>query len=343
MPVKQIEQIKPILGDNEANAVRNYILSGGWITEHTYTREFEKNICSFLNTDYCSVVPNGTIALILALKAVGINAGDKVAVPALTMIATANAVKFIGAEPVFTDVDEYGCMDIHTLDEDVDAVVYVSLNGNSSGLDIILDYCMCPVIEDACQSFGSYHNGQALGTFGEIGVFSFSPHKIITTGQGGAIVTNDKSYSEEVKLLKDFGRVESGKDRHPFFGINAKFTDLQAVVGIEQLKEIRLRIVKKKQIYEWYSKYIDNFPLMYSQENTPWFMCGYFKDRDKIEDRLNKAGIGTRRMYPVIPHEYCYGINKSFPIAEHLSEHCLWLPSSVDLEEKDVESICSLI
>jgi perosamine synthetase len=334
--MESIAQIKPIIGTKEAKVVNKYLLSGGWLTEHTYTEEFEKQICSFLDIDYCSVVPNGTLGLILALMALGIKRGDKVAVPALTMIATANAIKFIGAEPVFTDVDMFGCMNISTLKKKVNAVIYVDFNGNSSGLGETIAYCFnhnVPLIEDACQAFGSKENF-FLGTVSDIGVFSFSPHKIITTGQGGAIVTHKKELHERIERLKDFGRLNAGEDYYPEFGINAKFTDLQAIIGIEQLKTISKRLEKKKQIYQWYSKYLDDLPLMYWKENVPWFICGYFKDRDLVRENLKIAEVQTRIMYPAL---------SNLPTAKILSEHCLWLPSSLDLTEEAVRYICNSI
>jgi perosamine synthetase len=171
------------------------------------------------------------------------------------MIATANAVRFIGAEPKFVDIDcETLCLDVdkthEALDNSVTAIIHVALNGRSSDVKSLKG--IVPVIEDSCQAFGSYCDGYPSGTIGEIGVYSLSPHKIITTGQGGIVVTNDFMLYERIKRLKDFGRCYSEDDETVHFGINSKFTDFQAVIGIEQIKRIKQRISRKCEIYDRY-------------------------------------------------------------------------------------------
>ncbi len=131
----------------------------------------------------------------------------------------------------------------------------MSLNGRGKYIKEFVKFCKeneLYLIEDAAQSFGSKVDGQFLGTLGDIGSFSFSPHKIITTGQGGALVTNDEKLHEKIERLKDFGRLQGGADIHDYFGINSKFTDIQAVIGIEQIKKLKERIKRKKEIYLQY-------------------------------------------------------------------------------------------
>lgn len=338
-----IPQVKPIITEKEAQAVYQYIKGGGWLTEHDVTREFEEKLRIFLGTTHCSVVPNGTIGLMLALWACGIKSGDKVAVPALTMVATANAVTAIGAIPVLVDVDTEGCMDISTLKEKVNAVIFVSLNGRSSTIDGAIDYCVknkAVLIEDACQALGSEHFRKCLGTFGHAGVFSFSPHKIITTGQGGAIVTDCKDVRENLKLLRDFGRDKAGSDEYRHFGINAKFTDLQSTIGICQLENIEERIAKKKEIYDEYEKNIGY--MMISKPDVPWFVDIYSGDRDGIHDALLSEGFGSRKMYPTLD-ETCYTASGEYPIAKEISRRGLFLPSSLDITKWQITEICRII
>lgn len=341
-----IPQIHPTIGDAEASAVSDYIKSGGWLTENHRTRLFEQKICEFLNISYCAAVPNGTIGLILSLMACGIGRGDKVAVPALTMIATANAVRFVGATPVFYDVDENGCLDFLQIKEKTDAIIYVSLNGRCGDMDALREFCdknYIVLIEDACQSLGSEYGLKKIGTVGDVGVFSLSPQKIITTGQGGLIVTNKDFISNEVKKLKDFGRNSSGTDFHPFFGINAKYTDVQATIGIEQLKTIQYRMEKKKVIYGWYQEKLGKFMKPLHVGCVPWFVDIYTPFRDLLFSQLEKHEIKTRKMYPVIPHQPCYGQHGSYPVSKMMSERGLWLPSSIDLSYYDVDLICKRI
>ena len=342
-----IPQIQPLMDGKEAELASMYLTSGRWLTEDRYTHIFEQNIEEFIDTDFCSLVPNGTMALVLSLLAVRIKPRDKVIVPALTMIATANAVRFIGAEPVFADVTKNGCLRLNSIPDDVKAVIYVSLNGSSDNLENIERMCINEdvwLIEDSCQAFGSKHGGRNLGTFGDVGVFSFSPHKIITTGQGGAIVTNSKWLHDEVERLKDHGREVGGVESYPYFGINAKFTDLQAIIGSEQLIRAENRLKKKKEILGWYKKH--SYETVFDNcagDNIPWFVGIYANNPQQLKADLFSNGIGSREMYPVVPHQPCYGIQKPFPIAEELSKKILWLPSSVNLVEDVVKHICQTV
>lgn len=328
-----IPQVEPIYGENEIRAICSYLKSGGWITEGSQTAVFEEKLSSFLRVPHCSLVSNGTMGLILALKALGIGKGDRVAVPALTMIATANAVKFVGATPKYIDVDPQGCMDADKI-RGVDAVVYVSLNGRATTIDDVSDYCNrheIPLIEDACQAFGSCHGNKRIGTIGDIGVFSFSPHKIITTGQGGLIVTKDSGLYSEVEKLKDFGRSVPGSDDYGD-GINAKFTDLQAVFGIEQLKDVSSRIARKRMIYLQYRELLEGF--MLPIPSSPWFMDIYVDNPDRLKDTLKDYGIGTRMMYAPLA---------DLPQANILSKRGLFLPSSLNLTNEKIKEISEII
>lgn len=349
MRTNQISQIEPYFGKQEAKALASYIADGGWGTEHVKSREFEEGLAKFLGVKHCSVTVNGTQALIFALMAVGIKEGDKVLVPSLTMIATINAVRFLGAIPVFCDVDSLACMDWDDeVPKNIKAVIYVSLNGRASLLsDIVRDcwYSGIPLIEDACQSFGSKYHGEYLGTFGDIGCFSLSPHKIISTGQGGFIATNRTDLYDKFRSLKDFGRLSGGIDIHPEFGVNGKFTDFQAVIGIEQLKRIDKLIAKKKIIFETYKSYLeDSFEFIEtSWEVTPWFVDIYMDNPKRMKDHLISYGIQTRLMYPPCHSQPCYGEELSLPMTEYYSGRGLWLPSSPSLKEKEIKEICKTI
>ena len=329
--MKIIPQISPKFGIEEAEALKDYILSGGWGTENKYTLTFEKLVADYLNIEHCSAVNNGTIGLILALMALGIGKGNKVVVPALTMIATANAVRFVGAEPVFVDIEpDTLCLDIEkTLSTKADAVIYVSLNGRCGDIEALKGI---PLIEDACQSLGSEYKERKLGTFGDIGVFSLSPHKIISTGQGGLVVTKDNYLYERIEKLKDFGRLTGGGDYHPEFGINAKFTDFQAVIGIEQLKTLEWRIKRKKEIFRLYTQLLKD---TLAHPSTPWMVDYYGVKKD--------YSFQTRPMYGVIPHQPVYADYTKYPVSEEISYKGLWLPSSVTLTDEQIIKICEEI
>lgn len=327
-----IEHIKPYITRAERKAVNKYLKSGRYLTESVYTEQFENELAAFLGVPHVSMVPNGTSALYLSLLAAGVGPGDKVFVPDYTMIATANAVRMVGAEPILVDIDEgHHCMDVATAKGKAKALIYVEINGRAGNLEAARTYCeknKITFIEDSCQSFGSEHNGRKLGSFGRFAAFSLGFHKIITTGQGGFIVSNNQKDYETIERLKDFGRLQGGNDVHDHLGFNFKFTDLQAVFGLEQLKTIDWRIEKKKQLFEWFWGY--------QPDHVPWFLEVFVTNRDDVYEEMKEAGISTRKLYPPIHTQKIYKSRKKFPMATSISEHGLWLPSSLHLKERQV-------
>ncbi|MFH1088350.1 MAG: aminotransferase class I/II-fold pyridoxal phosphate-dependent enzyme, partial [Patescibacteria group bacterium] len=229
IPDHNIPQMEPWFDENETKALLGYMTSGGWVTEFKKTREFEKMIADYTGARYCSVVSNGTISLTLALMACGIRPGDEVIVPDYTMVATANAVKLAGAEVVFVDIerDTLG-IDLEQIKQAISprtkAIILVAINGRCPrDLDKLVDFCKdngLKLIEDVAQALGAQRNGQHLGTFGDIGSFSFSTPKIITTGQGGALITNNEDIIGRLRHLRDFGREKSGADHYLTMGWN---------------------------------------------------------------------------------------------------------------------------
>ena len=239
---------------------------GGWITEFKKTEHLENIIADYVKARHCILVNNGTISLTLAALALNIGRGDEVIVPNYTMVATPNSVKMIGAKPIFVDVDRDSlCINLeqvkNAVNKNTKAIIFVSANGRYPNYDIqsLLDFCIqrnIYIIEDAAQSLGSfYRDGCHIGTKGIIGSFSFSAPKIISTGQGGALVTNDDNIAYKLRRLKDFGRSKGGLDIHDSIGYNFKFTDIQAVIGIEQMKKLSWRVSRKKKSFPFMSIY----------------------------------------------------------------------------------------
>jgi perosamine synthetase len=200
---------------------------------------------------------------------------------------------------------------------------------------------------------GSQFDNKFLGTFGDLGVYSLTPHKIITTGQGGVIVTNDIEYFDRIKSLKDFSRVKPGVDIHNGIGYNFKFTDLQSVVGIEQIKTINYRVNRKKELFSIYYNRLKHMNQIQFLETdltqvTPWAIDVIFESeesRNGIAKYLLSEGIGTRIFYPALNSQapYSYFKQGSFPESESIVNRGLWLPSSISLSDKDVIFICNKI
>ncbi len=354
--MKIIPQFEPSFDEAEAQALYDYMKSGGWATEFRKTEEFEHRLAEWTGTKHCVVTNNGTISLTLALLAAGIGAGDEVLVPDLSMIATANAVTLFGAKPVFVDVNPKNlCMDLSKAEAAITTkttcLIYVSLNGRSGPMDEVNSFCKKHklfFLEDAAQSLGSFHNNQHLGSFGDVGSFSFSMPKIITTGQGGALITNNGEIAGKIRRLKDFGRSRGGIDLHETIGYNFKFTDIQAVLGLEQMKKLPERIVKKKALYRYYQQQLASlqevsFLLTDLNQTTPWFVDIYTKNPDKLSQWLKEKGIGTRRLYPPIHLQKAYQTKAFCPHTSEASSRGLWLPSSTQLEDSEIRHITQII
>ena len=354
-----ISQMEPLISDADAKAVFEYMTSGGWLTEFHKTRLLEKSLCDFTGARFCTMAPNGTLALFLALAACGIGRDDEVIVPSLTMAATAAAVVLAGGRVVFADIDAGTlCLDLERVEQSISsrtrAVVVVSLNGRApKGLDEFVARCTSrgvKVIEDAAQSLGSFANGRHLGTIGDCGCFSFSSHKVVTTGQGGAVVTDDESVFRKMCLLRDFGRPEGGTDHYTSVGWNLKFTDLQAVVGLEQMRRLPELVRRKKRIFEMYRERLAEvegieIPATDLESTTPLFADLLVDRRMKraLIDYLHVNGVGSRSFYPALHSEPAFATGDSLPVAELVSSRGVWLPSSMRLESEQVEQVCQLI
>ncbi len=348
-----INQMEPWFGYEEKQALIKYMDSGGWLTEFKLTEQFENVIAAYTGAKHCIVVNNGTISLTLAAIACGVNAGDEVIVPNYTMIATPNSVKMIGANPVFVDVEpETLCMDIRLAEKAITkktkAIMLVLANGRypKAGIDAFIDLAnkhKLKLIEDSAQSLGSrYPDGVHQGLKGDLGSFSFSAPKIISTGQGGALVTNDDKIAHQVRRLKDFGRSGGGTDIHDSIGYNFKFTELQACIGIEQMKKLPYRVERKKEILSLYKRELSSVALIRFfdqdlQNTTPWFIDILTERRDELQLYLKEHGIGTRVMYPPINKQKAYGLAGEYPVSQMIGNQGLWLPSSSQLSDYEIE------
>lgn len=352
-----INQMQPTFDDSERLALNNYMLQGGWGTEFKMTRRFEDMIKDYTGAKHCWIMPNGTLSLSCALAAVGVGVGDEVIVPDYTMAATPNSVHLIGAKAVFVDIDrETLCMDFDqmkaAINEKTKAVLLVSINGRCpTQIEHFISFCKSKgiyIIEDAAQSLGSFYNNVHLGRFGDIGSFSFSAPKIITTGQGGALITDNDELADRIKKLRDFGRESGGSDHYLTMGWNLKFSDFQAVVGIEQMKKLPERVIRKKKMGRLYSDLLEGIKGVQVIKTDfdsvpPWFFDILCDDREGLMDYLRERGIGSRKFYPPLHSEPVYGYESSFPVTEEISARGLWLPSSITVTDKQIEYICEVV
>jgi perosamine synthetase len=354
-----IPQMRPLFGEPEKNELLAYLEEDGFFTEFTRTEAFENEIAKFTGAKHCIVVNNGTVSLTLAAIALGVNFGDEVIVPNYTMIASPNSMKMIGARPVFVDVEPSTLvMDIKLVRKAITnktkAIMLVSANGRapSAGIEqfeLLSRQTGIPLIEDAAQSLGSFYpDGRHIGRAGSIGSFSFSAPKIISTGQGGALITDDDALAESLRRLKDFGRSSGGNDIHETIGYNFKFTELQACVGLAQMRQLIRRIERKKEIWTIYNEQLQGVQQISLFDHdldccTPWFIDARAEDRDALSQYLKENGVGTRFMYPPINKQDAYKLPGDYPVSQGVGEHGIWLPSMVQLTDLQISSICRLI
>ena len=351
--------MEPWFDEAETRAVSEYMQGGGWIMEFKKTEEFERMIAEYVGVPYCVATTNGTISLTLALLALDLKAGDEVLMPDFTMIASPNSAMLVGIKPVLVDIDqETLCMDLEKAEKAITprtkALMYVAFNGRSANMERVVDFCKkhkLYLVEDAAQALGSFSNGKHLGSFGEIGSFSFSVPKIITTGQGGALVMKDENLYMAVKRLKDFGRDRGSVDIHDWWGWNFKFTDIQAVIGIEQMKKLPWRVKRKKEIWQRYVNDLKDvkqieFVATNLKDTSPWFIDIFVDNPDALSAFLKKRGIGTRRVYPAIHTQKIYEeqyMGKNFSYSERSASRGLWLPSSSKLTDGDVDIVVKIV
>lgn len=355
---KRILQFQPWFGQEEERALVDTIKSG-WVGEHSRTREFEKVFSNYVGSKYAVATTSGGVALFLALKSLAIGIGDEVIVPDYTMIATAHAVKLTGADPVFVDIlQKNGNMNVDEVEKKITprtkCVIPAHINGRACDMPALRDLAerlSLHIVEDACQALGSRFAGKHLGTFSDVGCFSFHPSKHITTGQGGMMITDNEETYEKLVRLKDYGRFERAKladlpDHYEFFGFNFRFTDLQAALGLAQFAKLESRLQRIREIYRMYRERVNSEWLLDFCDHrgfNPWYADILLK-KPEVNVKLKAAlasqfGIETRVAYKPLHRQPIYMNAQQFPSADFFSARGLWLPSSTFLKNEDINYI----
>mgnify|MGYP001156784736 CR=1 FL=1 len=361
MITKKILLAEPYIENKKTISLVKRVLRSNFPNEGKYTKLFERKISKLLGVRYAVATTSGTISIFLALKAVGIGEGDEVIVPNLTFPATANAVKLSGAKPILTDINNNNLLIdekklIKKINKKTKAIIPVHVSGRGSNIKEILKIAKRRkifVIEDAAEAFMSKKNYKYLGTFGDLGCFSFAPNKIITTGQGGIIVTNNKLIYQNLCELKDQGRIgptTGGEDKYNSVGYNFKYTNLQAALGLDQLRTINQRVNRLKNHYKFYKKNLiqnKKFKLIgFDLKNgeLPLWTDVYSSKRNKLFKYLKDKRIFCRYFWH--PLNTCKPYKQSFfslKNSKKLQGKLMWLPSSLNLKKKDLFKICNFI
>jgi perosamine synthetase len=339
-------------GDELAQLKR--VLDSGFVNDGPVTKRFETEIARIAGTRFAVAVTSGTIAIFSALAAVGVRSGDEVLVPALTFIATANAVRLTGATPVLVDIEpERFAIDpeaaLAALTPRTRAIVTVDVNGRGAAYDRIEPLCErhdLLLVTDSAEGLGSHYRGRPLGSFGQAGCFSFSPNKFVTTGQGGVVTTNDEALYHRLLEIKDQGRPvrgTGGDDMHPSMGFNFKFTDLQAAVGLAQLGSLDARVEAARRRDALYQEYLGNVQgvrlgAMQEKGEARLWADALIERRDAVAAAFAQAGIGFRNFWHPINVQRPYQDQRGpFPVAEKVSRQGMWLPSHFAITVAEME------
>lgn len=347
---------KPYIGELEKKNVLE-CLESTWISSKgKYVKEFEQKFASYTGTRFGASVTNGTVAIHLALLALGVGPGDEIIVPSLTYVASVNAIKYTGATPVFAD----SLMDTWQVDpEDIrrritnktKAIIPVHLYGHPCDMDVIMDIAnehRIFVVEDCAEAIGTEYKGRKVGTFGDIACFSFFGNKTITTGEGGMVLTNDQTLYERSQRLKDQGTAKDREYWHDIIGYNYRMTNICAAIGCAQMERIDEFIEKKRELARYYNAGLKDTPLICHNgrngddiKHTYWMysvMAGDTDERTALREHLKAAGIETRPTFHpshTLPM-YCEKYQK-LPVAEEIGWRGINLPSwpGLSMEERD--------
>lgn len=375
---------QPDLSGNEKKYLLD-CLKSTWISSRgEYIDKFEKGFAKFTGSKYAVSTSNGTSALHLALVGLGIGYGDEVIMPDLTFIATANAVKYTGATPVFADVEgDSWNIDPEKIESKINkktkAIMVVHLYGHPADMDLIGEIAQkyhLLVIEDAAEAHGAEvkintnnpintkntrktinrknSEWKKVGSFGKVGCFSFYANKIITTGEGGMVTTDDEKLAQKMKIYRDHGQTPGRRYYHEVIGFNYRMTNIQAAIGLAQLERIGKFLIKKKQIAVWYDSYLKGIEGIKLYKEKPnmrsvnWLYsllvtAPFPLNRDQLSKVILKYQIETRPFFYPLHMLPLYKSGDIFRNSERIAKCGLSLPSGVSLTEKDIKFISGII
>lgn len=352
----------------EEEAVLDTIRSK-WISTGPRTSEFEKLFAEMLHVNHALALSNCTVSLHLALLLAGIKPGDEVICPSLTFVATANAVRYLNASPVFADIKSYNDLTIDPEDvaskitKKTRAIIPMHYGGfgcDMKGIESIAEKYGLKIIEDACHGPLSEYEGKKLGTFGDFGCFSFFSNKNISTGEGGMLVTNNKALYDKARLVRSHGMTSLSFDRSKGhttdydvieLGYNYRMDDIRASIGIVQLKKLERDLERRAELRRYYEKSLEEIEgLLIPFKDYKFFSSNYIfpvvlknsvvENRNRVREFLNSQGIQTSVHYPAV---HKFSIYKDFatslPKTEYVADNLITLPMFSRLTYADIDYI----
>jgi perosamine synthetase len=357
----------PFLGEKELEYVVDCIKTNWISSKGKYVEEFEEKFAKYCGCKYGISTTSGTSALHLALACLGIKKNDEVIIPSFTMIATGFAVVYCGATPVLVDAEpETWNMNVEKIEEKITAktkaIIPVHIYGHPCDMDLIMKLAKkynLWVIEDAAEAHGAEYKGKKVGSIGHVGCFSFYANKIITTGEGGMVVTNDEKIAERARLLRDLAHSKERRFLHTDIGFNYRMTNIQASIGLAQFEKIDELVERRRSHAHLYNSLLKDVngitlpPEKKWAKNVYWMYCILIQDefgmsRDELMEKLKEKGIETRTSFiPMHQQPAFLKMNlfqgENYPIAEELSQRGLYLPSGSGLTTDEIEYVCNAI
>jgi perosamine synthetase len=362
--IKRLPIAAPDLDGNEERYVLDALRSSWISSSGPYLTRFESEFAELCDTQHAIAVSNGTVALHLALIALDVGPGDEVIVPSLTYIASVNAIRYVGATPVFADVDPVTwCLDVGSVEAAVTrrtrAVVAVHLYGQPADMDGLRAVCSphgIRIVEDAAEAPMACYHGRPTGGLGDVGTFSFYGNKLFTSGEGGALTLDDSSVAARARLLRGQGMDPDRRYWFTVVGYNYRLTNVAAALLCAQL-ERRLEFIKKRlEIYARYSERLAGTPGLTLQADvpgstrSPWLYpilveeASFRIGRDELMARLASAGVETRPFFPPIhrlpPYKGFRGAREHLSVTDRIAAQGLNLPTYVGLSLDEVDRIC---
>jgi perosamine synthetase len=352
---------QPSIGARERELVLDAVDSG-WVSSiGKYIDEFEATFARYCGTEFALAVTNGTTGLHLALATLGLGPGDEVIIPDLTFVATANAVAYTGATPVLADIDpDTLCMDAASVESLITqrtrAIIPVHLYGHPADMDALTAIAKAhnvTIIEDAAEAHGAEYKGRRVGGLSQCGVFSFYGNKVVTTGEGGMLTTNDPAFYRRAKLLRDHAMSAERRYFHDERGFNYRMTNLQAALGVAQMERIGEFLKRRAEIMAWYNSAIPSSETIRLNRVKNWAISAFWMvclevdgfdeaRRNAFMVALKRRGIDSRPYFCAMSSMPMYQ-QKPLPVAARKAETGLNLPSFFQLPQRDVERIGGVV
>ncbi|MFN8441230.1 MAG: DegT/DnrJ/EryC1/StrS family aminotransferase [Caldilineaceae bacterium] len=357
---------RPTLTGNEMKYVQQAIATNWISSAGSFIRDFEVKFAEACGTKYGIACANGTVAMHLAMATLGLEPDDEVLIPTFTMIATANAVAYCGAKPVLVDMEpNYWQMDVNQVEDKITphtkAIVPVHIYGHPTDMDPLREVAQkhgLMIIEDSAEAHGAEYKGRRCGSLGDAAGFSFYGNKIITTGEGGMVTTNNRDIARLAWNLRDHAFSKERHFWHKFVGFNYRMTNLQAAVGLAQVEQMDNFVAQRRQNALAYNSRLKEIPGIRIPAEAPWaknvyWMYGitvdekeYGLSRDQLRKVLADNGIETRTFF--IPM-HCQPVywqafkGQRYPVAEDLCKRGFYLPSSSSLSLEEIEYVVGVI